>query len=197
MKHISFMALFALITFCIIPVVAIDMGVNISSTFTGNATYKNFTIYDMPTSYCPHSTSTILVGGSATCYNQTNVEDSSYMIQSTGHTVQGIINNVGTTWFRRTTNPIAGLSPEFALFIALGIMMFTALMAGTSTAPAVSLVVVFEGWVMWGMNMFTLIDPPIVRAPGAISLTAVEAMLTVLTFFCILWLFVEYRRKGK
>jgi hypothetical protein len=174
-----------------------DMGVNLSSSFTGNATYKNFTIYDVATPYCPQSTSTIIIGGTATCYNQTNVEDTSYMAQSTGYTPQGTVNNVGTTWFRRTVNPIAGLSPEFALFIALGIMMFTALMAGTSTAPAVSLVVVFEGWVFWGMNMFAIIDPPIVRAPGAITLTAVEAMLTLLTFFCVLWLFVEFRRKGK
>jgi len=178
---------------------AADTGVNISTSFIGNSTFVNYTIYDMTTSYCPTSTSTIISGNGAAyyCYNQTNVDDTGYMVQATGYTSAGIVHQAGAAWFRRVANPIAGLSPEFALFIALGILMFTALMAGTSTAPAISLCVTFEGWVMYSQNMFVLIDPEPLYQNLESGSTVVPAVLTIMTFITIVWLFVEYRRKGK
>jgi hypothetical protein len=76
--------------------------------------------------------------------------------------------------------------------------MFTALMAGTSTAPAISLIVTFEGWVFYGMNMFTLIDSPINTVEGTTTgLYTVPVVLTLMTFTCFLYLFVTYRRMNK
>lgn len=175
---------------------ASDSGVNVTTTFSGSSTWQNYTIVDMVTSSCPHSTSTIYgtTGTVIACYNQTNVDDQSYMATTTGYTASGNIYETSTVWFRKVASPIAGLSPEFALFIALFIMMFTALMAGSSTAPAVSLVVTFEGWVMWGMNMFVAIDSAWGSEVGS---TIVPQVLIVMTIITIVWLFVEYRRKGK
>lgn len=179
---------------------ASDQGIDLTVSFTGNTTWQNFTIYDIDaTSWCPASTSVIIGpdGTVAGCYNQTNIEDMSYAIAAEGYTSSGTVYESGTTWFKRTTNPIAGLSPEFALFIALFIMMFTALMAGTSTAPAMSLVVTFEGWVFYGLNMFAIIDPVPLYVDPASGSTTVPLVLTIMTFICIVWLFLEYRRKNK
>lgn len=189
MKYILLVLCIAMIS----GAIAADVGVNITSSFSGNATYINYTIYDIPTSYCPASTSTILQGTTLVgCYNQTNVEDSGYKISTEGYTPSGTVYYTGTTFFKKSTSPIYGLSPEFALFIALFIMMFTALMAGTSTAPAIMLCVTFEGWILWSMNMLALLD-----GTTKSGLPLVPAVLTLMTIFTIVWLFVDYRRKGK
>lgn len=173
-----------------------------STTFTGNSSWANYTFYDGAVAGCPASKAAIYnsTGSIVGCSNQTLVNDASYQTGCAGNTPTGTVYQTGTVWFKSFASPIAGLSPEFALFIALFIMMFTALMAGTSTAPAVSLVVTFEGWVFYGMNMFVLMDGPTVTdlttgITGAATL--VPSVLTIMTFITIVWLFVEYRRKGK
>ena len=127
--------------------------------------------------------------------NQTLVDDQSYLSGATGFTTGGTVIETGNAWFKRLESPIAALDPVFALFIALGIMMFTSLMAGITTGPAVSLCVTFEGWVFYGLNMFTLLDDTRFTPMGPLS--PVTGVLTLMTLVTILWLFVEYRRKNK
>ena len=164
-------------------------------TFTGNSSWKNFTLIDAVVSGCAGKTSVVYDGNGAitSCLNQTLVDGASYQTSAVGYTSGGNVYETGTVWFIATKSPIAGLSPEFALFIALGIMMFTAMMAGTSTAPAVSLVVTFEGWVFYGMNMFVLMAGPM----GSSGRDPVLDVLTIMTIITIIWLFVTFRRSGK
>lgn len=162
--------------------------------FTGNASWKNFTLWDKAVAGCSPKTSVIYnsTGSISSCLNQTLVEGGSYQVSGVGYTPTGTVTQTGTAWFKSIASPIAGLSPEFALFIALGIMMFTALMAGTSTAPAISFVVTFEGWIFYGMNMFVIID--VETNSGA---SPVVNVLIIMTLITIVWLFVTFRRSNK
>lgn len=177
----------------------------LSTTFTGNQTTKSYILIDKQLPGCPSSTSAILdnsTGAVVSCMNVTLVNDKSYSVVAKGITASGNVSAQNPVWFKNLTNPISGLSAVFALFFALGIMMFTSLMSKKSTAPAIALCVVFEGWVFYGMNCFNLIDRPLLGgdptgwAPGS-GLTLMNALLTVATFICFLYLFVSYRRDNK
>ena len=115
--------------------------------------------------------------------------------KTTAYTPSGNVVVQQPIWFKNVSSPIAALDPEFALFMALGIMMFTAMMAGISTAPPVSLAVTFEGWIFYGTNMLNLIDT--VADVDGVQVSSVVTVLTIMTFISILYLFVAYRRSGK
>jgi hypothetical protein len=121
------------------------------------------------------------------------VNDATCSVKTVGFAPSGTVNVQEPVWFKNLSTPIAGLSPEFALFMALGIMMFTAMMAGVSSAPAISLCVTFEGWVFYGMNCFNIIDYTLANS-GA---SAVVGVLVIMSFVSFLYLFVTYRRTGK
>jgi len=166
-----------------------------NETFTGNLTAKNYTLWDGVTASCPASNSTVYngTGYKVGCINATLVNDASCSAKTVGFTPTGTVQVQESVWFKNIASPIAGLSPEFALFMALGIMMFTAMMAGVSSAPAISLCVTFEGWVFYGMNCFNIIDYTLANS-GA---SAIVGVLVVMSFISFLYLFVTYRRTGK
>ena len=165
--------------------------------FAGNNGTAKLILIDQTVAGCPAGSSAIMNDTAVIkCFtNQTLVDDQSYLSQATGYTPSGNVVETGNAWFKRLESPIAALDPVFALFIALGIMMFTSLMAGITTGPAVSLCVTFEGWVFYGLNMFTLLDDTRFTPMGPLS--PVTGVLTLMTLVTILWLFVEYRRKNK
>ena len=177
------------------PVIA-DSEVNVSVDFSGNSTYQIFYLVDGVTDACPNSESAVLYenGTAAGCYNGTTlIEDQSYSITGSGVTDTGKeVTRTVSAWFKRTERAIKGLSSEFDLWIALGLMIFTAALGTQTTAAPVSIVVCFEGWIFYGLNMFSRID-----AESPMGGTVVPAILTVMTFTAILWNFVEYRRRGK
>ena len=193
MRHVVLIILLVLL---IVPALAADSGINITTTFSGNSTWANYTIIDQVTAACPHSTSTVYNSAmvSVGCYNQTNVDDMSYGVSFTGNTASGTVYESGSVWFRKLASPIAGMDPEFALWIALFLLMFTALIGATtpSVGPVVAFVFCFEGWVLWGMNMFVLIDSGLPNGEYTIPV-----VLTIATFASVLWGFVDFRRKGK
>jgi PKD repeat protein len=169
----------------------------VNESFTGNSSITNYTFIDTPTASCPVSNATVYNGTGLLvgCYNVTLVNGQSCSAKTIGYTPNGNVAVQDPIWFRNIASPIAGLSAEFALFMALGILMFTAMMAGISTAPPVSLAVTFEGWIFYGSNMLNLIDS--VAYVGGIGISSVEVVLTMMTFISIIFLFVSYRRSGK
>jgi hypothetical protein len=166
-----------------------------SVPFSGNNTVVGIYLIDRHVSGCPagSNSATMFTNGTIiNCYyNQTLVDGNSYLSEATGYTASGTVTESGYAWFKTVASPIAGLDPEFALFIALGIMMFTAMMGGITTGPAISLCFSFEGWVFYGMNMFTLID--YTTPVGSVM----EALLTIVTVISILWLVVSFRRSNR
>jgi hypothetical protein len=129
------------------------------------------------------------------------VNDQSYVSGAVGNNAYGELTVQSPIWFKNIETPLNGLSPIFSLFFALGVMMFTALMATGGTAPAISLCVTFEGWIFYGMNCFQSIDRPLVTMAGTqptvIGDSVVVAVLTFMTMVCFVYLFVSYRRSGK
>lgn len=166
----------------------------VSVHFTGPNTTQGYILIDGATPACPSSSSAIFTDTYTlvACTNQTLVNDKSYFAAATGMTPGGNVSVQAPVWFKNIHTPIAGLSAEFALFAALGIMMFTAMMATPTTAPAISIAFAFEGWIFYGMNMLQLIDSP--TQSGA---SVVVEVLIVITGIAIVYNFVEYRRRGK
>lgn len=179
----------------IIPVVATDGDIEV--TFTGNYTQQSFLLIDGATAACPDSSSTILYenGTLYGCYNNTVlVEDSSYKVNANAITIDGdSILKTLPTWFTKTVIPINGLTAGLCMLFAFGVIFMTGLMATSSTAPQVSIVVCFEGWIFYGLNFFA----PINTSVPAIGEYSVPAVLTLMTFVAILWNFAEFRRKNK
>jgi hypothetical protein len=168
-----------------------------NESFTGNFTQNNYTFYDGTTTSCPASNSTVYnsTGSAISCQNVTLVNGASCIGKTVAYTPSGNVAVQQPVWFQNIASPIAGLSPEFALFMALGIMMFTAMMAGITTSPAIALTVTFEGWVFYGENMLYQLDT--VGNVGGVQVSSVVTILTMMTIFSILYLFVSYRRSGK
>lgn len=166
----------------------------VSVHFTGPNTTQGYILIDGATPACPSSSSAIFTDTYTlvACTNQTLVNDKSYFAAATGMTPGGNVSVQAPVWFKNIHTPIAGLSAEFALFAALGIMMFTAMMATPTTAPAISIAFAFEGWIFYGMNMLQLIDSP--TQSGA---SVVVEVLIVITGIAIVYNFVDFRRKGK
>ena len=174
-----------------------------SVPFTGNTSSTSYLLIDAPTSNCPSTSSAIITTSGATvlCTNNILVNDQSYVSGAVGNNAYGELTVQSPIWFKNIETPLNGLSPIFSLFFALGVMMFTALMATGGTAPAISLCVTFEGWIFYGMNCFQSIDRPLVTMvgtqPTVIGDSVVVAVLTFMTMVCFVYLFVSYRRSGK
>jgi hypothetical protein len=122
--------------------------------------------------------------------SNTSVDGESYVAEvvATSPLKTNTVNQ--PVWFKKTPQRIGGMSSEFSLFFALAIMMFTALMAGSSSVGAVGLCVTFEGWIFYAIGFLDLIDQQM--SSGAYS---VPAILTIMTFVSFMALFVAGKKK--
>ncbi len=122
-----------------------------------------------------------------------NVSGQSYTVTAIMNTTSNGIQTINVVVsFPQAPTPLAPLEqlgiPSY--LFGFGIILLTAMVAGYSTAPSVSLVCSFEAWIFFGMGWFTSFDRSL---PGGATLVVV--IITLMSVASFLYLFAS-RKKG-
>lgn len=109
----------------------------------------------------------------------------------------GAVNRSFTTYFKGSPVAFAGFDSTILLWVALFIIIFTAMFAGATQAPQVAVIICIEAWVFWIIGW---LDPlttyPAINAHGGGDALMV-VWLSFATFVAIVWNFREGKKKEK
>lgn len=98
-----------------------------------------------------------------------------------------------TVWFKGKTVEIDGFDSTVLLWLSLFIIIFTAMFAGATHAPQISIMICVEAWVFYAMGWLDpLTESPVIMSDGGLII-----VLLMATFIAVLWNFREGKRKEK
>jgi antibiotic biosynthesis monooxygenase (ABM) superfamily enzyme len=95
-------------------------------------------------------------------------------------------------WFKGAPVMLPGWTTETQLWLALFIVIFTALFAGAIHAPQMSVIVCVESWVFWSIGWLDALISQYWYTEAAVLI-----LLTLATFITIWWNVTEGKAKGK
>lgn len=150
--------------------------VDTSNTTTGgfvNLTQGNTVILSYPiasSSFWVNQTVTVPMGG-------TSVGVSAKILTSSGN-----VNKSYAVSFAGPPVGITGLQPELMMWGAFGLILITGLIATSTSAPMVSVIVVFEAWMFLGIGWLKPLT-------DRVGLDRVSGLFLVATLIVILWNF--------
>lgn len=173
--------------------------VKITYIDSGNFTMGGYMVLSQINSTVVNATSDILYNQSFTGNATTNTitllnpQGQSYTATILALTTNDTQNYNVVVSFNSLPNLIAPFESVGipTLWFALGIILLTALIAGFTTSPNMALVVCFEGWIFYGIGWLYEIDRPL-----PIGVSAVPAVLTLMTFISVLLLMLFRKKEG-
>ena len=105
-----------------------------------------------------------------------------------------------TVWFKGKTVEFAGFDSTVLLWVALFIIIFTAMFSGATHAPQMAIIICIESWIFYAMGWLDpliYVDLSPLKGVTALGEGVLVLLLSLATFIAIAWNFREGKRKEK
>jgi hypothetical protein len=196
-----------------------DLNVTVKATkFNDTVGFLNVTYNDITSTttggtikvYKPNETrgsaDVLLATYPITWDNFTN--SSTISIPTTGQSVKVVVNaetadpsvdvirNFAVS-FTGTPITLAGFDATITLWFAIFLIIFTAMFAGASHAPQISIVICIEAWIFYAIGFLNPLFDMFASRTGLGGESVIFIGLVAGTFFAVLWNFQEGKKKEK